>query len=74
MSPPVLVRHRDEAFAQLPETHAAAVRLGGRGFDRDAIAAALLLAPEALPQLLEVADGKLDPLLPRNAEKATCAE
>ena len=51
--------NRERAIEQLPETHAAAVRLRGRGFDDDQIAAALLLPPEAVPELLRTADEKL---------------
>jgi hypothetical protein len=79
MTPPrwsrtVIVMNRDEAIEQLPETHAAALRLRGRGFDHDAIAAALLLPAEAVPQLLEVADSKLAALVDPRAEEARCAE
>ena len=51
--------NREQAIEQLPETHAAAVGLRGRGFDDDAIATALSLPPEAVPELLRIADQKL---------------
>ncbi len=51
--------NRERAIDQLPETHAAAIMLRGRGFDDDAIAAALSLPPEAVPELLRIADAKL---------------
>jgi hypothetical protein len=54
---------REQALDQLPETHATALRLRSRGFDDDAIAATLAVAPEAVPQLLQVADAKLAALL-----------
>jgi DNA-directed RNA polymerase specialized sigma24 family protein len=55
--------NRERAIEQLPETHAAALRLRGRGFDDDAIAAALSLPPEAVPELLQIADEKLATLI-----------
>jgi hypothetical protein len=54
---------REQALEQLPETHAAALRLRSRGLDDDAIAAALTLEPDAVALLLQVADAKLDALL-----------
>jgi hypothetical protein len=54
---------REDALEQLPETHAAALRLRSRGFDDDAIAAALGLEPDSVGPLLEVADAKLAALL-----------
>jgi DNA-directed RNA polymerase specialized sigma24 family protein len=51
--------NRERAIEQLPETHAAALRLRGRGYDDDAIAAALSLPPEAVAELLRIADQKL---------------
>ena len=59
--------NREQAIEQLPETHAAAVRLRGRGFDDDAIATALSLPPEAVPELLRIADQKLATLLGRSS-------
>jgi hypothetical protein len=49
----------EAAFARLPETHAAALRLRARGFDEDAIAAALALEPDAVAPLLRIAEAKL---------------
>lgn len=54
---------RERAIEQLPETHAAAVRLRARGFDDDAIATTLSLPTEAVPELLRVADEKLSTLM-----------
>lgn len=54
---------REEALDQLPETHAAALRLRSRGFDDDAIAATLALEAESVAPLLQVADAKLAALL-----------
>jgi hypothetical protein len=59
---------REQALEQLPETHAAALRLRSRGLDDDAIAAALTLEPEAVALLLQIADAKLAALL---AERPT---
>jgi DNA-directed RNA polymerase specialized sigma24 family protein len=59
---------REQAIEQLPETYAAALRLRGRGFDADAIAAALSLSPEAVPPLLEIADSKLAPLIAQDSD------
>ena len=47
------------AFSRLPETHAAALRLRARGLDHDAIATALLIDPQAVAPLLQIADAKL---------------
>jgi DNA-directed RNA polymerase specialized sigma24 family protein len=55
--------NRERAIEKLPETHAAALRLRGRGFDDDAIAAALTLQPEAVPVLLQLAEEKLAALV-----------
>jgi DNA-directed RNA polymerase specialized sigma24 family protein len=55
--------NREHAIEQLPETHAAVLRLRGRGYDDDAIAAALSLPPEAVPELLRIADRKLAALV-----------
>jgi len=66
---------REHAIEQLPETHAAAIRLRARGFDDDAIAKALGLSREAIPSLLRLADDKLaelthdDESLPRRTRK-----
>lgn len=49
----------EAAFSRLPETHAAALRLRARGFDDDAIAAALALEPKAVAPLLRIAEAKL---------------
>jgi len=54
---------REQALEQLPETHAAALRLRSRGFDDDAIARALGFKPDAVAPLLQVADAKLAALL-----------
>ena len=59
---------RNHAIEQLPETYATAVRLRARGFDDDAIAAALSLAPEAVAPLLKIADAKLAELTARAGE------
>ena len=53
----------EAAFSRLPHTHAAALRLRARGFDEDAIAAALVLEPEAVAPLLRVAEAKLGALV-----------
>jgi hypothetical protein len=60
---------RERAIEQLPETYAAALRLRGRGFDDDAIAAALSLTPEAVPPLLLIADAKLALLVAQDADQ-----
>jgi hypothetical protein len=52
----------EAAFSCLPETHAAVLRLRARGFDDDAIAAALALEPEAIAPLLLIAEAKLESL------------
>jgi DNA-directed RNA polymerase specialized sigma24 family protein len=54
---------REQAIEQLPETHAAAIRLRARGFDDNAIAKALHVQAEAVPTLLEIADQKLAALI-----------
>ena len=54
---------RERAIEQLPETHAAAIRLRARGFDDNAIAQALHVQVEAVPTLLEFADQKLAALI-----------
>lgn len=54
---------REPAIELLPETHAAAVRMRSRGFDDDAIAAALSVPVEAVPELLRLADEKLAALM-----------
>jgi DNA-directed RNA polymerase specialized sigma24 family protein len=54
---------RERAIEQLPETHAAAIRLRAGGFDDNAIAQALHVQPEAVPTLLEIADQKLAALI-----------
>ncbi len=61
----------EEAFGRLPETHAAVLRLHARGFDHDAIAAALGLEPKTVALLLRIAEAKLEALTRRNggAEK-----
>jgi hypothetical protein len=53
----------EAAFSRLPDTHAAALRLRARGFDDDAIAAALVLEPEAVAPLLRIAEAKLGALV-----------
>jgi len=60
---------RELAIEQLPETYAAALRLRGRGFDDDAIAAALALAPEAVPSLLRIADAKVALLIAQDSDE-----
>jgi hypothetical protein len=52
----------EAAFSRLPETHAAALRLRARGFDNEAIGAALLLEREAVGPLLRIAEAKLEAL------------
>ena len=59
---------RECAIEQLPETYAAALRLRGRGFDDEAIAAALSLTPEAVPPLLLIADAKLALLVAQDSD------
>ena len=58
----------EAAFSRLPETHAAALRLRGRGFDHDAIARALALEPEAVVSLIRIAEAKLAALTTSNGE------
>ena len=60
---------RERAIEQLPETYSAALRLRGRGFDDDAIAAALSLTPEAVPPLLLIADAKLALLVAQDSDE-----
>jgi len=60
---------REHAIEQLPETYAAAVRLRGRGFDDDDIAAALALTPEAVPSLLRIADAKVALLIAQDSDE-----
>jgi DNA-directed RNA polymerase specialized sigma24 family protein len=55
----------EAAISRLPETHAAALRLRARGFDDDAIAAALALEPTAVAPLLQIAEAKLAALTAR---------
>jgi len=55
--------NREQAIEQLPETHASAVRLRARGFDDETIADTLSMPPEAVPELLRVADDKLAALM-----------
>ena len=62
---------REQAIEELPEAHATALRLRGRGLDDNAIAAVLSIPPEAVPPLLKVADQKLAAVLgqqPREVE------
>jgi hypothetical protein len=65
---------RERAIEQLPETHAAAIRLRARGFDDSAIAQALSLRVEAVPAVLEIADGKLGDLLACEAPAPPAAD
>lgn len=58
----------EAAFSCLPETHAAALRLRARGFDHDAIAAALALEPKAVAPLLRIAEAKLAAVTGRTGE------
>lgn len=58
----------EAAFSRLPETHAAALRLRARGFDHDAIAAALALEPKAVAPLLRIAEAKLGALTGRSGD------
>lgn len=53
----------EAAFSCLPQTHAAALRLRARGFDDDAIAAALALERQAVAPLLRIAEAKLGALI-----------
>jgi hypothetical protein len=64
----------EEAFGRLPETHATALRLRARGFDEDAIAAALALEPQAVGPLLRIAEAKLVALTARGGEPAASVE
>jgi DNA-directed RNA polymerase specialized sigma24 family protein len=64
----------EAAFSRLPETHAAALRLRARGFDDDAIAAALALRPEAVARLLQIAEAKLAALTADGAGSIRSAE
>lgn len=61
----------ETAFTRLPETHAAALRLRARGFDDDAIAAALALEPEAVAPLLRIAAAKLGTLTAKGRDPTT---
>lgn len=61
----------ETAFSRLPETHAAALRLRARGFDDDAIAAALALEPEAVAPLLRIAAAKLGTLTTKGRDPTT---
>ena len=58
----------EDAFSRLPETHAAALRMRARGFDHDAISAALGLEPKTIAPLLWIAEAKLEALTARRAE------
>ena len=58
----------EAAFSRLPDTHAAALRLRGRGFDHDAIAAALALERIAAAPLRRIAEAKLGALTGRSGE------
>jgi hypothetical protein len=53
----------EAAFSRLPHTHASALRLRARGFDDDAIAAALGLERAAVAPLLRIAEAKLGALV-----------
>jgi prolyl-tRNA editing enzyme YbaK/EbsC (Cys-tRNA(Pro) deacylase) len=62
----------EAAISRLPKTHAAALRLRGRGFDDEAIAKALVLESDAVAPLLAIADAKLAALTrprPANTEE-----
>jgi hypothetical protein len=61
----------EAAFSRLPETHVAALRLRARGFDDDAIAAALTLEPEAVAPLLRIAEAKLGTLTAEGRDPTT---
>ena len=61
----------EDAFSRLPETHAAALRLRARGFDQEAIAAALGLEPKTVGPLLRIAEAKLEALTARKGEAET---
>jgi DNA-directed RNA polymerase specialized sigma24 family protein len=50
---------RNTAIDRLPEAHAAALRLQDEGYDDNAIAARLDLAPATVGPLLRVATAKL---------------
>jgi hypothetical protein len=58
----------ETAFSRLPDTHAAALRLRARGFDDDAIAAALRVEPHAVAPLLRIAEAKLGALTSSGGE------
>lgn len=60
---------RERALEQLPETHVSALRLRDRGFDDDAIARALSMAPDAVPAVLQLADEKLAALLGQDGRR-----
>jgi DNA-directed RNA polymerase specialized sigma24 family protein len=50
---------RETEAAQLPELHAAALKLRDRGLQDDAIAATLGIEPQAVRSLLQLAERKL---------------
>ena len=52
---------REQAIEELPEAHAAALRLRGRGLDDNAIAVVLSIPPEAVLPLLKVPTRSLPP-------------
>ena len=64
----------EDAFSRLPETHAAALRLRARGFDHEAIAAALGLEPKTVAPLLRIAETKLNALTTCRGEADTKRE
>jgi DNA-directed RNA polymerase specialized sigma24 family protein len=57
-------------MAQLPELHAAALRLRDRGLQDDAIAATLGIEPQAVRSLLQLAEHKLAALQAITANSA----
>lgn len=59
----VRVVDRADALDSLPETYAAALRLRDAGSDTAEIARCLRIAPEAVPNALELAQAKLARLL-----------
>lgn len=54
---------REDALRELPVALAAALRLREDGQDHDVIARALGIEPEGVPNLLEIAEAKLQRLL-----------
>ncbi len=59
---------RNTAIDRLPEAHAAALRLQDEGYDDNAIATRLDLAPAAVGPLLRVAAAKLHTIIAAGEE------